>query len=257
LLDYFIENSLLIYLLEIGAAVAGSIYLRKVITPAPYSRLFVWYLWLIVIVELIGFYPTYNFFTDFSHMPFVKGTVFERNSWLYNSYNIIKFAIFYIFFTGQLQNKKSIILFKGVTGFFVLSAVFNLLMTDVFFYKSSAYTYITGSFILMVLIFVYYFELLKSDRILYFYRSLVFYISVGLLLWHVTITPLFIYNKYFTSASPEFVKLHSTVLGASNYFLYSIYIIAFIICASKEKNVPESGPSHNIKEIFLKSRRPN
>lgn len=243
-LEYFIENFLLIYLLEIGAAVAGTIYLVKKKSRPPYIKLFVGYLWLVVLVETIGFYPSYNYFTKFSLMPFVEGTVFERNSWLYNSYNIIKFAIFFIFFIGQLYSKRKILFFKWLLVFFVLSAVLNLLLTDVFFNRGSAYTYITGSAILMALIFVYYFELLKSDKILVFYKSLVFYISVGLLLWHVAITPLYIYNKYFTSASPEFVRLHSTILDASNIFLYSVYIAAFIFCYSNKQNVLSPGLQH-------------
>lgn len=224
------------YLLEIGAAVAGTVYLSRRRSPVPYAKLLVGYLWLVVVVEIVGFYPTYNYFTDFSEMAFVRGTAFEKNYWLYNSYNIIKFAIFYIFFIGQLQSKKSINFFKWITALFVVTAVLNLISTNVFFYRSAAYTYIAGSIILMIIIFVYYFELLKSDRILEFYKSLAFYISVGLLLWHVTITPLFIYNKYFTIASPEFLSLHSIVLKASNVFLYGVYISAFIICSSNNKS---------------------
>lgn len=232
MVEYFIKNFLLVYLLEIGAAISGIFYLKRTLNLVPYAKLFVGYLWLVVAVETIGFYPAYNFFTDFSHMPGVKGTLFEKNNWLYNIYNVIKFAIFYIFFIAQLQNYKSKTLYKWITIFFVVSAVINFLFTDVFFNRGSAYTYITGSLILMSIIFVYYIELLKSDRILDFYKSLPFYISVGLLLWHVTITPLYIYNKYFTLASPEFIKLHSTILKASNVFLYGIYIVAFIICTS-------------------------
>ena len=239
-LDYFIENFLIVYILEIGAAIAGTFYLRKAITPAPYSRLFVGYLWLVVVVETIGFYPAFNYFTNFSYMPFLKETLFERNIWLYNVFKIVSFTIFYIFFIAQLQNKRTTRIFKWITVFFVLSAVLNLILTEVFFEQSSAYSFITGTFILLTLIFIYYFELLKSDKILYFYKSLVFYISVGLLLWYVTITPLFIFNKYFTSSSPEFVKLHSTILNISNYFLYCTYIIAFIFCSSNKKSPPTS-----------------
>lgn len=241
MLEYFIENFLLIYLLEIGAAVAGTIYLVRKKSRPPYTKLFVTYLWLVVLVETIGFYPSYNYFTKFAYMPFLEGTSFERNSWLYNSYHIIKFAVFYIFFTGQLYNEKNIKFFRGITVFFVVSAVLNLLFTDVFFERSSSYTSIVGSFILMGLIFVYYFELLKSDKILVFYKSLVFYLSVGLLLWHVTITPLFIYSKYFTNASPEFVNLHSVILKFSNIFLYGVYIAAFIFCSSNKQNVLSPG----------------
>lgn len=252
LLEHFLQNVLIVYLFEIGAAVAGTVYLMRTTARVPHSRLFVWYLWLVVIIETIGFYPAFNHFTKFSYMPFVEGTVFERNNWLYNCYNIVKFAVFYTFFIRQLHNRKSKRIFKWITVFFVISAIINLFLTDVFFYQSSSYTYITGAFILMTLIFVYYFELLKSDRILFFYKSLVFYISVGLLLWHVTITPLFIYNKYFTSASPEFVRMHSTILNFSNYFLYGVYIMAFIFCTSLSRKdiIPESRyfkPQNNIQ----------
>src|SRR5690606_14534640 len=177
----------------------------------------------------------FNYFTDFSYMPFLKETSWVRNIWLYNAFQIITFLIFYIFFTNQLQNKKNKRIFKFITVIFVFTAILNLILTDIFFEKSSAYSFIMGTFILITLIFVYYFELLKSDKILYFYKSLVFYISVGLLLWYVTITPIFIFNKYFTSASPEFVELHSIILNISNYFLYCMFITAFIICSSNKK----------------------
>lgn len=241
-LDYFIENFLVVYILEICAALAGTYYLRKTRNPVPNSKLIVGYLWLVVAVETIGLYPAFNYFTDFSYMPFLKETSWERNIWLYNAFQIITFLIFYIFFTNQLQNKKNKRIFKFITVIFVFTAILNLILTDIFFEKSSAYSFIMGTFILITLIFVYYFELLKSDKILYFYKSLVFYISVGLLLWYVTITPIFIFNKYFTSASPEFVKLHSTILNISNYFLYCMFIATFIICSSNKQKTSKPLP---------------
>lgn len=235
MLDYFKETFLVVFILELGAAVAGTIYLKHTNTQTPYSKIFVFYLWLVVIVEIIGIYPAVNYFTNFSFIPVVEGTVFERNFWLYNSYNIVKFVVLFLFFKAQLRNKINIKIFNWIVPGFVIIAILNLIFSDVFFTRSSAFTYITGSLILMILIFVYYIELLKSDRILFFYKTLAFYISVGLLLWHVAVTPLFIYNKYFSMTSPEFVQLHSTILKFSNYFLYGIYIIAFIICLPKNK----------------------
>ena len=243
MLDYFIETFLIVFLLELGAAVAGTIYLRYTKTRTPYSKIFVIYLWLVVVVEAIGLYPAINYFTDFSFMPFIEGTVFERNYWLYNSYNIVKFAIFFVFFIAQLRSRINIRIFNWILLGFVITTILNLILTDVFFTRSSAFTYIAGSLILMILIFVYYMELLTSDRILVFYKSLSFYISVSLLLWHVTVTPLFIYNKYFSISSPEFVQLHSTILKFSNYFLYSMYILAFLICLrGNKRNLPTRNP---------------
>lgn len=253
-LDYFIENFLLVYILEIGAALAGTYYLRKTRTAVPYSGLFVGYLWLVVGVETIGYYPVFNYFNDYYYLPFLKDTLFERNFWLYNVFKVITFAILYVFFIAQLQSKKSKRIFKWITFFFVLTAVLNLILTDVFFQKSSAFSFIIGTFILLTLIFAYYFELLKSDKILYFYKSLVFYISVGLLLWYVTVTPIFIFNKYFTSTSPEFVKLHATILNISNYFLYCMYILAFIIGSSNKKERLSSKNISRHRSILAKKR---
>jgi hypothetical protein len=59
-----------------------------------------------------------------------------------------------------------------------------------------------------------------------------FYVSIAALIFHLCTTPLFIYSTYFSeSINPEFYKLYLQVVLGSNFLMYSIYIIGFIVCA--------------------------
>lgn len=229
LLEYIVENFFLIYLLELGTAVTGSYYLSQVNTPKKGERLLVMYFWLVIFVEVVGLYPVINYFTDSQAFPFVEGTLFERNYWWYNSYSLIKFLVFFYYFIWQLRSSRIRNFFSVLAIIFTLGGVINLLSSQVFFTANSAFTSVGGTLILVILIFIYYYETLKSDRILNFYRLPVFYFSVGILIWHLTITPLFIYSHYFTLKSPEFVELHTLILRIANIILYSLFILGWLI----------------------------
>lgn len=240
--EYIIENFLLIYILEVGAAIAGTIYLRKVTLPEKGVRLFVYYLWLVVFVEFVGLYPSYAYFFDYKKLGFIKGTLFERNYWWYNSYTVIKFIVLYVFFILQLEPAARRTKLFVISALFILSFIIHLIFGDAFFKAHSAYMSVTGTLYLMILIFLYHFEILKSDRILKFYRSMPFYISIGILIWHLSITPVLIYNKYFSLQSPDFVYFQMVLLKSINIFLYGILILGFMVGTKKERN-------HSLKDI--------
>lgn len=196
------------------------------------------YLWLVVFVEIIGLYPVINYFTDFRAFPFVKDTIFERNFWWYNSYAIIKNFVLCYYFILQLNSRRMRKILLGLTIFFTFGAILNI-FTRVFFEAISPYSSIGGTLILTITIFLYYFEILSSNRILLFYRIPAFYFSVGLLIWHLIVTPLFIYSYYFTLKSPEFVALHSNVLRVANVLLYSLFILGWIVNMKFKKDEEE------------------
>jgi len=236
-LEYIIENFLLIYILELGAAIAGSIYLRKVAVPEKGVRLFVYYLWIVVFVEFVGLYPSYAYFSDYKKLGFIKGTLFERNYWWYNSYNVIKFLILYVFFILQLQSGAKQKKLYAISGLLILSFIIELFLGGNFYKSNSSYMAIAGTLYLVVLIMLYHFEMLKSEKILKFYKSVAFYISIGMLMWHVSTTPLFIYNRYFSLQSPDFVYFQMVLLKSINIFLYGILILGFMVCIKKRKNL--------------------
>lgn len=234
MLEYIIKNNLIVFLLELGAAISGIICLRRTRNSKPIDKLFVYYLWMVVFVELVGFYPIYGYFTNYETLPFIKDTPFQYNYWWYNIYNIIKFSILFIYFLKHLKDLQARWLLTLLSIGFIFSAVINLIVTDVLFLKSSAYTFIGGTIILVLMILIYFYQLLKSNQILYFYNNISFYISIGLLIWHLTVTPLFIYNNYFSNENPVFLSLHIWLLRIVNIFLYGFLIAGFFICSERK-----------------------
>lgn len=234
MLEYIVKNNLLIFLLELAAAISGSIYLRRSPFATSMDKLFVYYLWLVVFIEFIGFYPIYGYFTNYQTLPFIKDTVFESNYWLYNGFSIIKFSVFFIYFLKYIEGSQLKKLLAILSIVFIISAIGNLIFSDVLFVKTSSFTSIGGTLILVVLILLYFYRLLKSDRILYFYNNITFFIASGLLIWHLTVTPLFIYNQYFSVENPVFLSLHIWLLRAVNIYLYGSLIMGFIICSGNK-----------------------
>lgn len=195
--------------------------------------MFVWFLWSVFIVDLIGFYAAFTYFNNYRIFGFIKGTVFENNYWLFNSFKIISFSVYIFFFIKQLYSlsKKRILSITLV--FFVLSAIINLIFSNAFFTSYITYTTIWGTFLLLICIGLYFFEILNSDRIIRFYRSLPFYIAIGALIWHLCVTPLFIYSNFFQIQSPDFVHIYGITLGILNWIMYGSYIVGFFMCINK------------------------
>lgn len=217
------------------AALAGVYFLLKVPGAGKHTRLFVYFLWLTIFVEALGLYPAYAYFSDYQSLSFIKGTGFERNYWLYNLFNILGIVVFVLFFSRQLENKKLSRLFRVLIIVFAVTALINLAVSDVFFKAYAAFTSIVGTFILLLVIISYYIEMMSSDKILNFYKRLGFYVSIGVFFWHLVVTPLFIYSRYFTMESPDFVSLHSLILLIANIFMYTCFTIGFVVC-SRENN---------------------
>lgn len=236
MLEYLLQNFVLFYLLEVGAAISGIWYLNKRPHSSIETKIFVAYLWVIVFVELIGLYPSIAYFTDYKMFSFTKDSPIERNFWWYNSLNLISIYSYSVYFTAQLKNKKIRKIFWTLTLILLLTATINLIFFEGFFSSYSAINSIMGTVILVVLILFYYWELLKSDKLLNFYQSLSFYISVAVLIWFLVITPLFIYSKYFSLQNSEFVSFHSWILKVCNIFLYGTFIFGFLICSKRESN---------------------
>lgn len=247
MIEFIIDYLLLIYLLEMGAAFAGTLYLKKVKNHKKETRLFVIYLWLVVIVEFVGLYPSVAYFSDYRIFPFIENTLFERNYWWYNCYNIIKYYIFYRFFISQFDNDKTRKILSVISLILIGSFILDYLISGSFWVSYSSYVAIGGSLYLLVLILMYHISLLKSDKILAINKSIEFYISIGLLIWHISGTPLFIYNRYFSLQNEEFIEFHSSFLRLLNVFLYGTIIVGFLVCARLKKEENFLQEKHNVK----------
>ncbi len=234
--DLFIETFFRGLLWELIAALAGAYYLLKGKNIPFINKIFVWFLWLTLVIDFSGLYMLVGYYSDYKYFGFVKGTRFVQNYWLFNSYHLIAFGAFLSFFISQISSKKWRKRLWLITLLFSISAIINLIFSGVFFTGYAAFTAIGGTLLLLFCIGLFFYQVLRSDKILNFYSDLAFYVAIGALIWHVSITPLFIYNKFgIMASSPEFVNFYKGLLLTMNVFMYSSFAAGFIV-KSKFRN---------------------
>lgn len=220
--------NLTIHYFELAAALAGSIYWLK--TKDEKIRPFIWYLWLTVVVETTALYSYLmlnNYDNDF--FIWVKNSGFCKNTWLYNIYGFIGLILLGLFYLRHIHELKAKRIIKMIVVLCSVFAVVYFLISGRFFDTYLPYDDAVRTFAIFTFVLLYLRELLNSDRLLDFYKSQVFYISIGLMLWNICITPLFIFDGYHRAINSEFVVFRTSYLLISNILLYSCYIFAFLI----------------------------
>ncbi len=215
------------HILELIAALAGSYYYLK--TKSEKIRPFVWYLWVVVCVETLGMYGfllQYNY--DNEIFIWIKNSVFCYNRWLYNLYELASIVLFGIFYWRVIDDNlsKKVVRFSSTA--YVIFSILYFIFSDDFFIKSIPYNFLLATIIVFLFVMLYYRQVLNSDRIMLFYKSPIFYISSGLLLWYLGVAPLFIFDGYFYEVNQNFVEFRSLYLLIANILLYSCYTFGFL-----------------------------
>ncbi len=228
-------NLIIINIFELIAAVAGTFYISRYRVDRS-TRYLVFFLWFTVFVEVIfGWLPT--FVETFDFFKFLEDTIFAHNKWIYNTFEVISSLFYLLYFANLIESKRNQVVGVNIIAVYLVFSVFNLAFSDVFFTSSSASNSIFGTLLLVLFIMYFYFQMLQSDKILDFYKSIPFYVSIGALVFHLIVNPIFIYEHYYShSVSSEFVRVFLTILTIVNIFMYSCYTIGFIVCSKKNKS---------------------
>ena len=225
----------LFHLIEVLAAIAGTYFILRNNRVKNDLKIFVYYLWLTVFVETLGVIP--RLIDSFEAFDFLQTSLLSNTIWIYNFYLIITFVVYLFLFKEAIQTiilRRIILILKYL--FVAISFVYFVYYNNLFRDFSSS-LFILGSIFLLIAVMVYFFEILKSDTILTFNKSIYFYIAVGALIFYLSMTPLFIFHKYYkNSVSPDFVKIYSLFRGIAIIFMYSCYTVGFILCLKKKKS---------------------
>ncbi|WP_040253904.1 hypothetical protein [Psychroserpens mesophilus] len=220
------NNSFITKFFEILAAVFGSVYLHR--TKNKKLKLFIVFLWITVVVEVLGYYKTMlqnNY--DYGWFVSWKNSVFCQNTWLYNIYSFLTIGFLGVFYTELISNTASKLFIRFIVIIYSIFAIIYYTDKDNFFGFGLPHDNILASVIISIFVILYFVELMNSDFILQYYKLPSFYISVALLLWHLCATPLFIYNSYFLPFNTEFVNFRSLLLLYINIFTYSCITFGF------------------------------
>ncbi len=224
----------LINLFELIAAIVGTIYIRKY-RGDKISRYFVYFLWITVLFDT--FFSWFPFLiVKQESLFFLKDTFLFENHWAYNSYDILSFSFYLFLFLNYIESLRVKKVGLYVIIVFIITSLLNLMFSGVFYKSPALYSLIIGTLLLLVFIVYFYFQVLQSDKILDFYKILIFYISVGALVYHILVNPIFIYGEYYSKESPNYHKIYISILTFANIFMYTCYTIGFVVCSRKNKS---------------------
>jgi len=148
----------------------------------------------------------------------------------------LSFTFYIYYFRSYVKNK----LWRNTLNYLIYSyvvfSIINLMVSDIYLKGFSKFSTIVGSLLVFLTIVVFYFEILKSEVLLNLKRFLPLYISIGILIFNLCITPLDIFSEYFESENHFYVRFKANIYLFANIFLYSTYIIGFVICSRKKKS---------------------
>ena len=228
--------------LELLAAIAGSYFLRNKTNTSKVNKYLVWFLWYTFINEVIGSYGSIAYFTNYEYFGFIKDTIFERTYWIFNIWQLLFYSFFIYYFRELLLNYSFKRILRIALILYVIFWVVNLIYDNLLFEVSSLYNGLVGSIFLLMAIILFYFDLLKSDRVLNIKKYLPIYVSLGVLVFSLCTTPLDIFAQYFNTENNIYIKLRASVLLFVNIFMYGAFIIGFLVCV---KNKPKTEKSIN------------
>ncbi len=207
-----ISREFLLTFLNIGtfiqflAAVFSSIYYRK------YNRsklkFFSFLLWYTFLNELFGI-----FFIDY---------ISRYNAIIYNLYHVINFVLLFIIYKSFIKQKK----YKFCVSLFIVIYLVTFLVNA--FYENyltefQTVPHIVASALILICITFYFAELLKSIKVLHTNRNLMFWISIGLLIFFVGNIPFRIARNYYGD------KTDISILFVINIILTIVMNVCFII----------------------------
>ena len=177
---------------------------------------FVFYLVFVVIIELIGF---------------LFGVVLNKaNHFIYNFYLFISFIFYFYFYKNIFKNKRQI---KMMNVFIVLYIIVYLIefifIKGDFFLRLFNYSFVIGAILLVITLILFLIEIINDEKAIFkISKALIFWISIGLLLFHIGTIPILIASEYL-----NYNNLHKHILLGLNVILYGSIFIGFILADKK------------------------
>ncbi|WP_100615398.1 hypothetical protein [Confluentibacter citreus] len=236
--EFILKNySLITRMVEFTAAITGIFLLRKYKNKE--VKHFIYFLVFVAICDLLSSYTRYVL--DDRFLSFLIGTKIEKNHWWATLFWKIGAIVFYSYY---YQNILITPLFKkvikiAISLFLIFSTFYIIFHWQDFFIRFFPIISVLGAIIIILCTILYFFELLQSDNILTFYKSINFYISAAIFIWWLIITPIvffdqyqaYIYNVY--ERDWDYIYLRRYIYLSCNVLMYGTFTFALIFCRPK------------------------
>ncbi len=205
---------------ELLSAVIGSFYFYKYRSTS--LKYFLYLLWFITFSEFLGAYIRVS--GNFAGFIDEKGRAY--NTWVYNILGLVTFTTLFYMYWSYLKNetfKKWIKIFVVI---YILIYIANWIFFQDFIKDSATSPEVIGSILLVVTIIFFFIELLRSEKIIIFHKTLLFWVSIGLILFYAGTTPFILeYNGY--KLIPGIHKLF-LIIYILAILMYLIFTFGFI-----------------------------
>ena len=208
------------------------------ITYKSYSRTPNVYIFILLIltflIETVGFfnynYPN-NYFIE-NLKTLVGSKLINENLWLYNLGMVFTFVIYIIYYYKLLKSLKSKFFLKIIFIIYIIVCIVDIVQNYEFItVQYFNYIRIFGALSLLVCSVLYLNEVFKSNRVLYFYKTLPFWVTIGALVFYLTTIPIFIFASQLKFSH----NIYVIILVLSNYVLYGSMTLGFIINAYRKR----------------------
>ncbi len=205
-------------LIELFTAILGTVYFWKYKNTKLHN--FIYLLWLSAINEVV----TGIFLKRLLNL--------ENLEYLYNIYYVIYFCLYFVIFKKYLLNNK----YKITVSVFIYTYLVSLIING--FYQNyitdlQIVPYILASCFLIIIIIMYYIEILQSHKVLNIKKNLLFWISIGLLIHSVGSIPFRILRNYYENLTDGDISFLTTVILTIT--MNTCFIIGFIWSDKKQQ----------------------
>ncbi len=200
-MDYTIGVQLSVQFLALGSVLYHKYHYRKS------TNGFLFYMIMLVMVECTA--AVLHHF----HRP---------NLYIYNVFSLLSFSFLFWWFRSVLENKQWIIL--TIYSLFLGSYLYSIFTLDI---NETLFPIplMIGTVGIIIVSGLYFYDLLRSDEVIYFMRLKEFWITVGLLLFYVAFLPLFLFQQVLFTRLSEF----ALVIMILNIILYVSFSYAFLV----------------------------
>jgi hypothetical protein len=207
--------TMVLNMLEFSACITGFIYWKKI--RHSYWRWFPVYLGIIVLTEITAEY--------FSYARADYGV--NRN--IYRFFGIPFEFLFLFWLFHQYFYKTS----KTKWPLFSAAVYLICLLVDILYVGKmklffDSFSYTIGNMLLLVLLLMFFLKFIKSDEILEYRRSMMFWVCLGLIIFYLGSLPFYGLKTTLYHLDHDFYYLYLYIQFGLNYLMYILFALSFI-----------------------------
>lgn len=194
------------------------------------SRIFMPFLWFTFFIELLNllptaslFYPNWNFLKMMSYI--LPKELINSSIWVGSLYSIVSFYVYLWYYRSILGSKRSTITVNVCILIYTVLVIHSLIHYQELMVSWLQPHMFAGVVFTVVAICFYFMTILKSDKILSFYKTLPFWLTIGILFFNLVTMPIFIFAEQLNFSASIYVY----ILVISSYVMYGCFATGFIV----------------------------